>query len=80
LLAKKHVLIEKPATCNAAELHSLINTATEQGLFFMEAMWTRFLPTVKEFKKIIEAGRLGDPVMLWANLLVDFNTNGQPSS
>jgi len=79
LLAKKHVLVEKPVTCNAAELRSLINTAKEQGLFFMEAMWTRFLPTVKEFKKFVEAGRLGDPVVLWANLLVDFNINSQSS-
>jgi len=80
LLAKKHVLVEKPVTCNAAELRSLINTAKEQGLFFMEAMWTRFLPTVKEFKKIIETGRLGDPVVLWANFLVDFNINNIPKT
>lgn len=39
--AGKHVLLEKPATVNAAELRSLIKTAKEKGLFFMEAMWTR---------------------------------------
>jgi predicted dehydrogenase len=41
----------------------------------MEAMWTRFLPTVKEFKKVVEDGRLGDPVMMWADFLVDININ-----
>jgi hypothetical protein len=41
----------------------------------MEAMWTRFLPTIKEFKKVAEDGRLGDPVVMWADLLEDFNIN-----
>lgn len=73
LLAKKHVLLEKPATCNAAELQDLIDTAKEQKVFFMEAMWTRFLPISKEFKKIVEEGQLGEPVMMWADLSGDFN-------
>jgi len=69
------VLLEKPVTCNAAELRSLAQTAKEKEVFFMEAMWTRFLPTIKEFKKVVEGGRLGDPVVMWANFLVDFNIN-----
>ena len=46
----------------------------------MEAMWTRFLPTVREFQKIIENGRLGDPVVLWADFLVDFDINSRFSA
>ena len=41
----------------------------------MEAMWTRFLPTIKEFKKVAEDGRLGDPLVMWGDFLVDFNIN-----
>jgi predicted dehydrogenase len=79
LLAGKHVLLEKPVTCNAAELRSLTNTAKEQGLFFMEAMWTRFLPTIKMFKQVIEVGRLGLPVVMWADFLLDFDINSRSS-
>ena len=77
LLAKKHVLLEKPATCNAAELRSLISTAEEQGVFFMEAMWTRFLPVALAFKKVVEEGRLGDPITMTADLSVDFDIQSQ---
>lgn len=67
ILAKKHVLCEKPVTLNAAELRSLISLAKDNGVFFMEAMWTRFQPLVKEFKMIAEEGSLGDPVTLHAD-------------
>jgi predicted dehydrogenase len=77
LLAGKHVLLEKPVTCNAAELRSLTNTAKEYELFFMEAMWTRFLPTIKEFKKVVENGRLGDPLVMRADFWVDFDIHSQ---
>lgn len=60
LTAKKHVLCEKPFTSNAAELHDLIKLAKEQGVFLMEAMWTRFQPIAKEVSKIIQSGELGD--------------------
>jgi len=80
LLAKKHVLLEKPATSNAAELQDLIDTAKEQNVFLMEALWTKFLPISKEFKKIVEEGRLGDPVMMWADLSVDFDIHNLPKT
>lgn len=44
LMAKKPVLCEKPITINAKELEELLQIAKEQQVFFMEAMWTRFLP------------------------------------
>lgn len=36
LRAGKHVLCEKPFTCNAAELKSLISIAKENNVFLME--------------------------------------------
>ena len=77
LLAKKHVLLEKPATCNAAELRSLISTAKEQGVFFMEAMWTRFLPVALTFKRVVEEGNLGNPITMTADLSIDFDIQSQ---
>ena len=43
--AGKHVLVEKPFTMTAAEAREVVSTARKHGLFAMEAMWTRFLPT-----------------------------------
>ena len=70
--AKKHVLCEKPVTLNAAELRSLIAAAKEHNVFFMEAMWTRFQPLVREIHKVINEGTLGKPVVLQADLSGDF--------
>ncbi|KAF8141684.1 hypothetical protein EV363DRAFT_30068 [Boletus edulis] len=76
--AKKHVLCEKPVTSNTAELRSLLAAAKEHGVFFMEALWTRFQPLTLEVKKIAESGALGEPVALTADLSVDFNLSKLP--
>lgn len=39
----------------------------------MEAMWTRFQPAVKEIRALIDGGSLGDPVIVHADLSVDFD-------
>lgn len=59
LLAGKHVLCEKPATVNPEQLQELIDIATSKQLFFMEAMWTYFLPAVQTAKQWVEQGRIG---------------------
>ena len=59
-------------TSNAAELESLLTLATENGVFFMEAMWTRFQPLARAFKSVLEEGKLGPPVSLHADLSRDF--------
>lgn len=76
ILAKKHVLCEKPVTTNAAELKSLLTLARENGVFFMEAMWTRFQPLAHAFKRALEDERLGPPVSLHADLSRDFYIEG----
>jgi len=76
----KHVLLEKPATVNAAELRSLISIAKEKRLFFMEAMWTRFLPVTKAIKDVITSGELGDLRVLHADLSGDFDLENIPTT
>lgn len=73
LRAGKPVLLEKPATANAAELRALLDAARAGGVFLMEAMWTRFLPVVTEFKAVAEEGRLGEVKGMWADLGGDFD-------
>lgn len=57
---KKHVLCEKPLTLNAAQAKSAFNKAQENGCFLMEALWTRFLPTILEVKQLVDSGVIGD--------------------
>lgn len=78
--AGKHVLCEKPVTCNAAELRSLLTAAKEHDVFFMEAVWTRFQPLTIDIKRIIDEGSLGMPVTLHADLSGDFDIYNIPKS
>ncbi|KAF8637662.1 hypothetical protein AX17_002730 [Amanita inopinata Kibby_2008] len=78
--AGKNVLCEKPVTCNAAELRSLLAAAKEHNVFFMEAMWTRFQPLILEVKKIVNDGSLGMPVVLHADLSGDFDIHNIPKT
>jgi len=56
----KHVLMEKPFTVNAKEAKELVNIARGNKLFLMEAIWTRFLPSVKLLKNKITNHEIGD--------------------
>lgn len=57
--AGKHVLVEKPAASNAAELSAMISAASEQGVTLMEAM----LPTTSPNFQILRRNlaRIGRP-------------------
>lgn len=57
--AGKHILCEKPVTVSSDECRQLIDTAKEQGVFFMEAMWTYFLPAIRKAQEWVDAGRIG---------------------
>ena len=51
LECRRNVLVEKPATMNAAQYEKLIQLAKQQNVVLMEAMWTRYLPAAKYFKQ-----------------------------
>jgi predicted dehydrogenase len=48
---KRNILVEKPATMNAAQYRKCIELANQQGVVLMEAMWTRYLPATKYLKE-----------------------------
>ncbi|MBC8193727.1 MAG: Gfo/Idh/MocA family oxidoreductase [Candidatus Marinimicrobia bacterium] len=56
----KHVLIEKAFTVNSVEARELVNIARSHHLFLMEAIWTRFLPSVNMIKAKIVESELGE--------------------
>jgi predicted dehydrogenase len=67
LRAGKHVLVEKPFTMDAAEAEALVAEARARGLFLMEAMWARFLPHMREVRRLLAEGALGEIVTVMAD-------------
>jgi predicted dehydrogenase len=65
--AGKHVLVEKPFTMNGAQARDVVRVARGNGLFAMEAMWTRFLPHVAVIRDWLAQGVLGDIVAVTAD-------------
>ena len=59
LMAGKHVLCEKPMTVSVEECQQLCELAQQKGLLLMEALWTYFLPAMKQAKKWLDDGRIG---------------------
>jgi dihydrodiol dehydrogenase / D-xylose 1-dehydrogenase (NADP) len=60
LRAGKAVLCEKAITMNAAELQEMIDVARANGVFLMEAMWTRYLPAIAKVREWLASGVIGD--------------------
>lgn len=60
LEAGKPVLVEKAFAHDAAQARELVDIARRQGLFCMEAMWSRFLPHYDVVRQVLAAGVLGE--------------------
>lgn len=56
----KHVLCEKPMGVNLKETMHMIETAKSNGLFLMEALWSRFLPHMIKTKELVAQGEIGN--------------------
>jgi dihydrodiol dehydrogenase / D-xylose 1-dehydrogenase (NADP) len=63
----KHVLVEKPFAVNHAEAVSIVEAARASGKFLMEAMWTRFLPSIAKVRSLIASGVIGVPKLVEAS-------------
>lgn len=63
----KPVLIEKPLALDARQGGELVAEARRRGLALMEAMWTRFLPTMAAVRRWVRQGAVGRPGLLVAD-------------
>lgn len=54
------VLCEKPLGVNASEVQTMLAAAKENNVFLMEALWSRFNPTIKKVKELVDNGTIGD--------------------
>jgi predicted dehydrogenase len=68
LEAGKHVLCEKPFAVNQAQAERMVAAARDGGLFLMEAMWSRFLPSWRLVRDLVGEGRLGEVLSVEASL------------
>jgi predicted dehydrogenase len=57
--AGKNVLCEKALTVTASQARKLVEKAREKGVFFMEAVWTRYFPLSIQVRKRIQDGEIG---------------------
>lgn len=73
--AGKHVLCEKPAGVNKNEVLKMVKAAKEHHVFFMEALWSRFNPTIIKVKELVENGTIGNVGYLHADFA--FNAMGR---
>jgi predicted dehydrogenase len=56
----KAVLCEKPVAMNQNQFNAMIESAKKNRMFFMEALWTRFIPSFLKFKDLVESGTIGE--------------------
>ena len=55
----KHVLCEKPMGINRAEVEKMIVSAQQNKVFLMEALWSRFNPSIRKVKQMVDSGDIG---------------------
>jgi len=60
LEAGKHVLCEKPLGVNQMEVQNMISASKKNNRFLMEALWSRFNPSIMKTLEMIENGALGE--------------------
>ncbi|WP_342431201.1 Gfo/Idh/MocA family oxidoreductase [Neobacillus sp. FSL H8-0543] len=72
LMKGKAVLCEKPLTINANQAEELISIAQKSNIFFMEAMWMKFNPSLNKLKELISEGSIGKVLKIEADFSIEF--------
>ena len=67
LEAGKAVLCEKPFSVDATEAAEMVACARRHGRLLMEAMWSRFVPAMRQAQRWLQAGAVGDVRMVMAD-------------
>ena len=62
--AGKHVLCEKPLAENIADAQAMYMAAEEKDVMLQDGVWTRFFPAVEHARATIEAGMIGEVVLV----------------
>ena len=66
------VLCEKPLAMNAAEVQKMVTMAKTNYTFFMEAMWSQFVPAFRKSLELVQSGIIGRPLSIKADFCAKF--------
>jgi predicted dehydrogenase len=67
LEAGKAVLCEKPFASNLLQVKRMVDKARKKEVFLMEALWSRFIPSMIQFKEKALSGAIKQPLLLQCN-------------
>ncbi|MDQ1164729.1 Gfo/Idh/MocA family protein [Flavobacterium sp. SORGH_AS_0622] len=56
----KHVICEKPMSLSYNDAERMIEASKKNNRFFMEAFWTRFIPSIQDILQKVNNGIIGD--------------------
>ncbi|MFD1602994.1 Gfo/Idh/MocA family protein [Flavobacterium artemisiae] len=57
----KHVLCEKPMALSFSDAVKMVEASKKHNKFFMEAFWTRFIPSIQDIIQKVNTKKIGDP-------------------
>jgi predicted dehydrogenase len=77
LYHKKAVLCEKAFALNKKQVQEMIDLARRNGVFLMEAFWTKFLPQYRKMIELINAGTIGR--IVWVQADFGFRASDPPA-
>src|SRR5688500_803486 len=80
LLHHKAVLCERPIAQTPEQFVHLVQLSEDNRAFMMEALWIRFLPTVKKILSVISSGAIGEIISVKASLNYHLNDSGGGTS
>ena len=90
IAAGKHVLCEKPLAENICEAREMYAAAEAKGVMLQDGIWTRFFPAVEHARTEIEAGTIGEVVLVQSDFFdpiytiqavpLGFGTDAVPTS
>ncbi|MFT5144086.1 MAG: putative dehydrogenase [Rhodothermales bacterium] len=66
-----HVLCEKPVAVNRAQAKRMVDASSASGKFFMEALWSRFNPTIAAVIDRTQAGDIGQVRYITADFSIE---------
>jgi predicted dehydrogenase len=73
IAAGRHVLVEKPLGCTAAEARRIAAAARQSGVYARENMWTLDLPHVRVIERLIDDDAIGTVQLVEADFSVAFD-------
>ena len=63
----KAVLCEKPMGLDKDQVETMIKEAKSKNVFFMEGLWTRFIPATEKLLELIKQNVIGDIISIQAD-------------